>query len=61
MLSTHDIAKQIKTLSLLDKDGLKYLKSLSIKYTYTQLFSILYLKGLGVTKDVKFEEELQKH
>ncbi|MDG1148181.1 MAG: hypothetical protein P8N52_07750 [Crocinitomicaceae bacterium] len=61
MLSTHDIAKQIKTPSLLDKDGLKYLESLSIKYPYTQLFSILYLKGLGVTKDVKFEEELQKH
>lgn len=61
MLSTQDIAVRINSPELISKDDLSHLKELSVKYPYTQLFSILYLKGLGATKDVHFEEELQKH
>lgn len=61
MLSTQDIAIRIKSPELISKDDLLYLEELSKKYPYAQLFSILYLKGLGTTKDVRFEEELQKH
>lgn len=61
MLSTIDIAARIKTPELVSKDDLEYLEKLSIKYPCTQLFSILYLKGLGRTKDVRFEDELQNH
>ncbi len=61
MLSTIDIAARIKTPELVSKGDLEYLEKLSIKYPYTQLFSILYLKGLGTKKDVRFEEELQNH
>lgn len=61
MLSTQDIALRIKSPELVSKEDLAHLKELSIKYPYSQLFSILFLKGLGKNKDVRFEEELQKH
>ncbi|MBB78265.1 MAG: hypothetical protein CL844_04615 [Crocinitomicaceae bacterium] len=61
MLNTESIAKKIKSPELINSDDLKSLENLSIKYPYSQIFSILYLKGLGITKNIRFEEELKKH
>lgn len=61
MLSTQEIATKIASPETITASDIDALEQLSSKYPYTQLFSILYLKGLGITKDVKFEEELQKH
>jgi len=61
MLNTENIAKKIKNPELITPDNLSSLENLSIKYPYSQIFSILFLKGLGITKSVRFEEELKKH
>ncbi|MCH2230965.1 MAG: hypothetical protein MK105_11535 [Crocinitomicaceae bacterium] len=61
MLSTQDIASKIKSPEIISHKDIEYLEQLSKKYPYSQLFSILYLKGLGLTKNVKFEEELERH
>ena len=61
MLNTENIAKKIKNPELITSDNLSSLENLSIKYPYSQIFSILFLKGLGITKSVRFEEELKKH
>ncbi|MFN5416156.1 MAG: hypothetical protein ACK5B9_03805 [Flavobacteriia bacterium] len=36
------------------------LKDLCVKYPFAQIFSILYLKALAQSKDLHFEDELQK-
>ena len=61
MLNTENIAKKIKNPELITSDDLISLENLSNKYPYSQIFSILYLKGLGITKNIRFEEELKKH
>ncbi|MDX2361067.1 MAG: tetratricopeptide repeat protein [Crocinitomicaceae bacterium] len=61
MLNTTDIAKRIDQPNLVAKSELEDLKALAQKYPYTQLFSILYLKGLGQHGNVLFEDELQRH
>ena len=61
MLNTENIAKKIKNPELITSDDLSSLENLSIKYPYSQIFSILYLKGLGITKNIRFEEELKNH
>lgn len=61
MLSTKEIADRIQNPELIQKEDIILLKELSEKHPYTQIYSILYLKGLGDTADIHFEEELQKH
>jgi hypothetical protein len=61
MLNVQDIAQRITKPTLVKKEDLQSLKELSVKYPYSQLFSILYLKGLSKTGNVSFEDELQKH
>ena len=61
MLNLRDIAKRITKPGMVNAQDLNTLKELSIKYPYTQLFSILYLKGLSISGDIHFDDELQKH
>lgn len=61
MLSTKEIADRIQNPELIQKEDIVFLKELSEKHPYTQIYSILYLKGLGDFADIHFEEELQKH
>lgn len=61
MLTVKDIADRIQNPSLIQKEDITFLGDLAQKNPYTQIYSILYLKGLGDAKDIHFEEELQKH
>ena len=61
MLTAKDIAERIQNPSIIQKEDIAFLGDLAQKNQYTQIYSILYLKGLGDTKDIHFEEELQKH
>ncbi len=61
MLTAKDISERIQNPSLIQKEDLTFLSDLAVKNPYTQIYSILYLKGLGDSKDIHFEEELQKH
>lgn len=49
---------QPDSIKAMDLEGLNELCS---QYPYTQLFSILYLKGLSKEGSIHFEDELQKH
>lgn len=61
MISVSDIAKSIKQPQLLQVSELEDLKGYTEKYPFSQLFSILYLKGLSDASDLRFEDELKKH
>jgi len=61
MLNVQDIAQRITQPALVNQEDLQSLKDLSAKYPYSQLFSILYLKGLSKSGNVNFDDELQKH
>jgi hypothetical protein len=61
MLNATDISQRIQNPQLVDKKDLESLSELAKKYPYTQIFSILYLKGLSQTGNIQFEEELKKH
>ena len=61
MLSVQEIAERIVQPNRVTKEDLLPLKDLSTKYPYTQLFSILYLKGLSISGDIQFEDELNKN
>ncbi len=61
MLTIPEIAKRIEQPELLQKEDQSTFLLLADKYPYTQLFSILYLKSVKKSGDVRFEEELQKH
>ena len=50
----------IKNPNFSESDDIHSLKELTIKYPYSQLFSILYLKALNTNKDIRFDEELNK-
>ena len=60
-LSLNDISIRIQNPDKISDDDLSALKELSFKYPYTQIFSLLYLKGLAQSGDVHFEEELLIH
>jgi len=60
-ISTIDISKRIaEPNSILHKE-IEGFEKLSKDYPYTQIFSLLFLKGLKLHKDVRFEDELKKH
>lgn len=61
MMNVSDIADRIRHPEHMEAKDLPDLKDLSAKYPYTQLFSILYLKGMSLSGDLRFEEELLKH
>jgi hypothetical protein len=61
MLTAKDISERIQNPSLIQKEDIAFLGDLAMKNPYSQIYSILYLKGLGDTADIHFEEELQKH
>ncbi|MBL1279250.1 MAG: hypothetical protein COA33_003220 [Fluviicola sp.] len=56
-----DIATKITIPSKVAVTDFESLAEYANKYPYSQLFSILYLKGLKGASDVRFEEELEKH
>lgn len=60
-MNVEQLATKIANPLLCSASDVEDLKQLTLKYPYSQLFSILYLKALSVAKDLHFEEELQKH
>lgn len=61
MISVKEIDQLIKHPQQVSESQLSDLKTLSEKYPYSQVFSILYLKGLKNNGDFHFDEELAKH
>jgi hypothetical protein len=61
MLNLQDIAERIDQPHFTGSSDLETLNELAEKYPYSQIFSILYLKGLGNSSDIRFDEELQNH
>ena len=61
MIGTNEIAKLIANPVSIAKDNHAELEELSKKYPYTQLFSILLLKGLKSVSDITFEDKLLQH
>ncbi len=61
MLTAKEIGKYIVSPETIQASDLDELKSLSEKYPYTQLFSILYLKGMSASNSVDFETSLKEH
>ena len=61
MLNLQDIAERINQPHFTGLSDLETLNELAEKYPYSQIFSILYLKGLGNSSDIRFDEELQNH
>lgn len=60
-ISTADIAKRIAQPSTITAQEVDDFNVLSKEYPYTQIFSMLYLKGLKQHKDIRFDKELQQH
>ncbi|MFZ9028560.1 MAG: tetratricopeptide repeat protein [Crocinitomicaceae bacterium] len=61
MISVKEIDQLIKQPQQVSESQLSDLKTLSEKYPYSQVFSILYLKGLKNKGDFHFDDELTKH
>ena len=61
MISVNEIDQLIKNPKQVSEAQLSDLKTLSEKYPYSQVFSILYLKGLKNKGDFHFDDELTKH
>lgn len=61
MLSTREIGELIAHPGKTTAQHSADLKSLSEKYPYTQIFSILLLKSLKLADDVHFEDELRRN
>ena len=61
MINLTDIAARIKESKMIQPSDINDLEAYSKKYPYSQLFSILYLKGLSDTSDLRFEDALKNH
>lgn len=61
MIDLNEIALCIDKPELVCKKEINAFDELSKKYPYTQLYSLLYLKGLKDTNDVHFDDALLKH
>jgi hypothetical protein len=61
MLSVHDIAERIVQPEKVNAKDIEALAELSGKYPYSQILPILYLKGLGNSGDIRFDEELKRN
>ncbi len=61
MMNLEEIAGRIRNPHLCGSNDISHLHDLTIKYPYAQAFSILYLKALSVSNDVRFDDALQEH
>jgi len=61
MLSIKNIAEIIDDPSSLKKEDLKELRDWSNRFSFSPVFSLLYLKGLAQHNALNFEDELKKH
>jgi hypothetical protein len=61
MMNLEEIAGRIRNPHICRSNDISHLHDLTIKYPYAQAFSILYLKALSVSNDVRFDDALQEH
>lgn len=61
MLSLTEIAQLIELPTRIQKSELAELQELSMKHSYTPIFSLLYLKGIAMHQPLDFEAALKKH
>lgn len=61
MVTLKDIAQLISDPSKVGKEHLETLSELARQHPYSQIYSILYLKGLMNISDIRFEDELLRH
>ena len=61
MMNLEEIAGRIRNPHVCGSNDISHLHDLTIKYPYAQAFSILYLKALSVSNDVRFDDALQEH
>lgn len=61
MLTTKEIASIIASPNRVEAQHLPELEAMAVKYPYSQLFSLLYLKGQSTLGTVGFEEALLAH
>ena len=60
-MNLNQLSTILQSPALITEQDVLMLKELCNKYPYSQLFSILYLKALHTSKDVYFDDELEKH
>lgn len=60
-MNLNQLSNILKSPALITEQDVQMLKELCSKYPYSQLFSIVYLKALHTSKDVYFDDELEKH
>ena len=61
MLNIKDISNRIENTRLITTGDLDFLKEHSESVPYCQIYSILYLKGLSLHRDIRFDQELSAH
>ena len=61
MITAQEIGKYIASPGWVKQSDLDELKSLTEKYPYSQIFPILYLKGMKASNSVDFESALKQH
>ena len=61
MISSAEIAQFIHAPETIKEEQLMELSYLSDKYPYSPLFSMLYLKGVALHRELDFETALKKH
>jgi len=61
MLSIKDISNRIENTHLITPNDLDLLRGYSENVPYCHIYSILYLKGLSINHDVRFDQELNAH
>jgi len=61
MLNIKDISNRIENTQLITISDLDFLKKHSEAVPYCQIYSILYLKGLSLHQDIRFDQELNAH
>jgi len=61
MLTGKDIGNLISQPEMISTEQLPHISELSEKYPYSQLFSILYIKGMHSSDSLDFETALKKH
>ena len=60
-MNLNQLSNILKSPALITEQDVQMLKELCSKYPYSQLFSIVYLKALHTSKDLYFDDELEKH
>ena len=60
-MNLNQLSNILQSPALITEQDVQMLKELCRKYPYSQLFSIVYLKALHTSKDVYFDDELEKH